>query len=273
MKTQTRNQFFAFLMLAITSLLFAACDTENGTGTPMENPMVQSGDHQLFTVKSGVGPVTVLFEAGMGNNYQVWNQELTLAKTGAFAQTIAYNRAGYAPSGIGSAPRNMPEIVEDLHQVITQKVRTSKLVLVGHSWGGAIIRAYAVKYPGKVDGLVFIDPTHEDFLDFNQSHEDELVKSWGQAPGFEEAEQFLEGIQYISSLNNLPDLPVRVLTAMKTNPNINSEDRQRWFNAHAHLGEGVSDFQHVGLENSDHYIQLEDPETVIQTIKDLVENL
>ena len=36
------------------------------------------------------------------------------------------------------------------------------LVLVGHSFGGYIIRMYHQAYPGEVSGMVFVDAAHED---------------------------------------------------------------------------------------------------------------
>jgi pimeloyl-ACP methyl ester carboxylesterase len=36
-------------------------------------------------------------------------------------------------------------------------------LLVGHSYGGALVRVFAARYPAEVLGIVLVDPTQEDF--------------------------------------------------------------------------------------------------------------
>ncbi len=262
---KTINHFFHLVIIIV---LVSACKKDKDD--PGNEVMVDVGTFELFTITGGEGTATVVFEAGLGNNYKVWEQENTLENTAEFAQTLAYNRAGYAPSGIGTEARSIEQIVEELDQVIEERLSTDKIYLVGHSWGGPIIRAYAIAHPEKVNGLLFIDPSHEDFKDIDQSDEDELLALLGNSQGKEEAEQLLEGIQYISTLPDLPNIPVTVLTAMKTTPDFSAEDRQSWYDAHDNLGEGISNFKHIAVEDSDHYIQLEKPTLVMDALQELV---
>ena len=61
---------------------------------------------------------------------------------------------------------------EDLDRVIDRFANGRKIILVGHSLGGMIIRDYAIKNPSKVAGILFIDPSHEAFLNPTQAQED-----------------------------------------------------------------------------------------------------
>src|SRR5205807_4571886 len=53
------------------------------------------------------------------------------------------------------------QIVTDLHALLDAIQVDGPLVLVGHSWGGAVIRQYAATSPDVVKGLVFVDASHE----------------------------------------------------------------------------------------------------------------
>ncbi len=201
----------------------------------------------------------------------VWNAKETFENTTLYAQAIAYSRAGYAPSETGNGTRNLQQLQSDLGKIIEVKSDNGKVILVGHSWGGPIIRAYAIENPDKVEGLIFIDPTHEAFKNFEQSDENDLVNSWGSGPGLEEAKQFYEGMQYLATLPNLPDVPVTVLTGMD-NADMSAEERQNWYDAHEQLGEGISNFTHIGAENSGHYVMIDQPQLVLDAIRAMVEN-
>ncbi len=253
------------IVIFITAI---GCDKDNDLQVTEE--MVDVGGYELFTLSEGEGENTVVFESGLGNDCSVWLGEKTFQNTSEFAQVIAYNRAGYAPSETGTVPRDLEQLQTDLGEIIELKAQNDKVVLVGHSWGGPIIRAYAVLHPEKVAGIVFIDPSHEELKDFDQSDEDELVNVIGNGLGLAEAEQLLEGIQYISDLPNLPDVPVTVLTGMN-NTDMSAEERQNWYDAHEQLGEGVSDFKHIAAENSGHYVMVDEPQLVLDAIREIVE--
>jgi pimeloyl-ACP methyl ester carboxylesterase len=77
-----------------------------------------------------------------------------------FARACSYDRAGLAWSEASTTPRLMPTLVDELHQVIRHANLPAPLVLVGHSFGGLVIRAFARAYPSEVGGLVFVDTLH-----------------------------------------------------------------------------------------------------------------
>ena len=51
-------------------------------------------------------------------------------------------------------------IAAELHALLTAAEVPPPYVLVGHSFGGLTIRAYAASHPEDVAGLVFVDPAH-----------------------------------------------------------------------------------------------------------------
>ncbi len=48
--------------------------------------------------------------------------------------------------------------LQDLHEIITQKIKTEKVILIGHSFGANIVNHYAARHPALVDKLVFSSP-------------------------------------------------------------------------------------------------------------------
>lgn len=104
----------------------------------------------------GAGPL-VVFEAGMSAPAATWVH--TQREVSAHARTLSYDRAGYGGSDVDPADRTLERIVDDLTAVLDAVGESAPLVLVGHSWGGPVLRVFAERHPHRVAGLVFVDAT------------------------------------------------------------------------------------------------------------------
>ena len=78
---------------------------------------------------------------------------------------LRYSRAGHDASTYSLRPKNFVAIVDELEAVIGAAGVPDGFVLLGHSFGGLIIRAFAARHPDRVAGLLSIDPTFEDYLE------------------------------------------------------------------------------------------------------------
>lgn len=105
---------------------------------------------------AGDGPL-VVFEAGMSAPAASWVH--TQREVSASARTLSYDRAGYGGSDRDPQERTLERIVDDLTLLLDALGEVSPVVLVGHSWGGPIVRLFAHRHPERVAGLVFIDAT------------------------------------------------------------------------------------------------------------------
>jgi long-chain acyl-CoA synthetase len=97
---------------------------------------------------------TFVFIHGFGGQAEQWHYQMQM-----FAvenRVIALDLRGH---GLSDKPRDgydMPQILEDLETALTLLKVKGKIVLVGHSFGGAVVTEYAVKHPDRVERLVII---------------------------------------------------------------------------------------------------------------------
>ena len=86
---------------------------------------------------------------------------MVLPAVAKFTRGCAYDRAGLGWSDVPSCPRRFARILDELDTVVQQVGIGEACVLVGHSFGSLVVRAYGARHPGRVAGLVLIDPPTE----------------------------------------------------------------------------------------------------------------
>lgn len=123
---------------------------------------------RLRTVTAGdaEGPL-VLFESGMGGPAAEW---LAVQRSiSRKARTLAYDRAGYGGSDVDTHERTLDRIVDDLAAMLDALSENGPLVIVGHSWGGAIATVFADRYPERLAALVLVEGTPALAIDAGQA--------------------------------------------------------------------------------------------------------
>jgi len=99
----------------------------------------------------------VVFESGAGMPLETWDP--ILEKVAAFAPVVAYDRSGTGQSpwdGQSPTPQRANARLKKLLELMGVP---SPIILVGHSWGGALSRYFAGEYPQMVTAILYIDPT------------------------------------------------------------------------------------------------------------------
>lgn len=269
----------SYLLLMLFSCTVNYSCKKNSVGASLKEQHVKLGSRYLATFSiTKNSKYLIIFESGLGDGADVWNQKGLATEISVSSDILLYDRAGYAKSPKADLPRNIQVLANELDSVITKMSENRKVVLVAHSLGGMIIRDYTIKRPGKVAGLLFIDPSHELYNKPTQAEEDFIYNTFNTSYGASfggtmEARDLIEDTYYMQTLPALPNIPVCVLTSMKADASHSVADRQQWFNAHEALKAGVTDFIHISTNTSGHYIMLEQPNLVIDNLKSLLAKL
>jgi pimeloyl-ACP methyl ester carboxylesterase len=129
---------------------------------PPPGRLIDVGGRRLHLVCAGnaAGP-TVVIEAGSGNDSNSWRA--IVERVGRFAAVCAYDRAGLGWSDPAPRPRSFADRAADLHSVLVAGSVAPPYVLVGHSYGGYIVRLFARDHAGQVAGIVLVDASEEGF--------------------------------------------------------------------------------------------------------------
>jgi pimeloyl-ACP methyl ester carboxylesterase len=108
----------------------------------------------------GQGSPTVVIENGLGDFSFDWI--LVQSRVSRFTRVCTYDRAGYAWSDPGPKPRTFAQLNLELRDALTKLGERGPYVLVGHSFGGPVVRNFASIYPKEIVGMVLVDSVHED---------------------------------------------------------------------------------------------------------------
>jgi pimeloyl-ACP methyl ester carboxylesterase len=157
------NAWYVVLSASALLLAGAAAAQSEAPQPPYPPPghMIDIGGWRLHINCTGAdrsSQPTVILEAGLGDFSVEWS--LVQARVSSFARVCSYDRAGDGWSELGPHPRTMHQIVSELHTLLEKAGVRPSYVLVGHSYGGALVRLYAATYPADVAGMVLVDSGH-----------------------------------------------------------------------------------------------------------------
>lgn len=150
-----------FLLVPIAILLSALLYQSAGAVRdrrvyPPPGRILTVGHTKLHLHEQGQGSPVVVFESGIGASSLSW--VVLQPKVAAFTRTVSYDRAGLGWSALSRIPRTVPAMVEELHLLLSRANVSPPYILVGHSFGGLLVRAYASIHPKEIAGLVLVDP-------------------------------------------------------------------------------------------------------------------
>jgi pimeloyl-ACP methyl ester carboxylesterase len=105
--------------------------------------------------ETGFGP-TVVFESGIAATSQNWLR--VQESVAEYARTVSYDRGGLGWSSASPSERTPSNIVRELREMLQKAGIPGPYLLVGHSFGGLVVRRYAALYPDEIAGVVLVDP-------------------------------------------------------------------------------------------------------------------
>ena len=264
--------------------------------------MIDLGDLKLHLDCRGQGSPTVILESGLGGSSLDWAR--VLPDAARITRVCAYDRAGYGWSEMGMLPRTSQQIVGELHALLQAANVEGPYILVGHSFGGFSVRLFASRFPQETAALILVDASHED--QFAQLRDAGLVKRASRTQRSmsgaivpdnlpanlhdiaaelahttkaiitlqSEIRFFQQSADQVRWYSSLPDVSVVVLSRGLKGLRKNVQDKNletvwRSLQDDLFIRRGCS---HLIAESSGHYIQLDDPKLVVNTIQRLVEH-
>jgi pimeloyl-ACP methyl ester carboxylesterase len=111
---------------------------------------------KLYLLEKGLGGPTVLFESGIAATNLNWCH--IQERVSHFTHTASYDRGGLGWSSRARTARTPGNIAVELRAMLQEAGIKPPYILVGHSFGGLVMRRYALAYPEDVAGIVLIDP-------------------------------------------------------------------------------------------------------------------
>ena len=107
--------------------------------------MIDVGGHRLHVTCSGDGRPGVFLESGIAASSLSW--AVVQPAIARFTRVCAYDRAGLGWSDAPATPRTFDRIVDELEKVCGRVSPGEPCILVGHSFGSFVVRAYAMRHP------------------------------------------------------------------------------------------------------------------------------
>ncbi|MFC5551408.1 alpha/beta fold hydrolase [Massilia aerilata] len=267
----------------LAAIVLACCAVVRpGASAPEERIAV--GAWQVQAAEQGSGRYTVIFESGFGTGLESWRK--VAPEVAKSAHVVSYSRAGHGSSDPRPEPRSILESSRELDQLMAAAGLTPPFILVGHSYGGLLARAFALRHPEQVAGMVLVDPADERFnpalrrLDAARAADDDrrfnaLVPARFRAE-YDALKPVLDQGALPPPLNGkLPDVPVVVLTSVQ------QVQKPEFFlqsveavavkrELHADFLRQFSEGSQVLTMRSGHNIQLEEPELVIEAVRKVI---
>jgi len=148
----------------------SAQEPHKDVAPPPLGQLVDIGGRKLHLHCSGKGTPTVIIENGSSGFSIDW--ALVQADVSQSVRVCSYDRAGFAWSDDGPAINTVEQTMDDLHLLLHTASIPPPYVLVGASIGGMYVRAYQRRYPNEVVGMVFVDATPEEDLQYRVNGRD-----------------------------------------------------------------------------------------------------
>jgi pimeloyl-ACP methyl ester carboxylesterase len=239
--------------------------------------IIDLGTHRLHIVCMGQGTPTVVFEAGGGDTSDIWH--LVQPQVAKFTCACSYDRASIGWSEPGPRPRTSLQIVQELRSLLTGAGKEGPYVLVAHSYGGMHTQLFARLHPQEVVGMVLVDSIHEDHYDrvpplIGLEAHDDMVRAASKGEDFEIPDDVLESIKQVRATPPLPDIPILVISAghdWGPKDSTWGKIRAAWIEMHADLASRAIRGRHIIDRESGHRPHIENPQLVIEAIREVVE--
>ncbi|MBB5203262.1 pimeloyl-ACP methyl ester carboxylesterase [Inhella inkyongensis] len=233
---------------------------------------------QLEVLQLGEGQASVVLEAGFATGWSTWRK--VLPGLAPQARLLAYSRAGVGASDPAPTVPTVDDRVRDLEGLLAASKLPPPYVLVGHSYGGLVVRAFAARHPEAVAALVLVDPASETYtpalrkIEPQRADADDAALLQRAPARFKaEYEWVMKALGQGLAIESRPlqQRPTVLLTSIKPEwPDLvafTPAGREVWRQEHARWLAPQRNSLHWVTDVSGHHIQQEEPELVVQAVQ------
>jgi pimeloyl-ACP methyl ester carboxylesterase len=122
---------------------------------PAPGRLIDLGGHWLHLYEKGSG-ASVILESGISASSLNWRRVQN--EVARFAHACSYDRSGLGWSDLCNQPCTPRALARQLHVLLQAAQVPAPYILVGHSFGALIVRAFATEFRNESAGLVLVDP-------------------------------------------------------------------------------------------------------------------
>jgi len=254
-----------------------------------DGPRLRISGRQLAFCRMGSKSPTVIFETGLGAESSEWSPiQKSIAST---TLTFRYDRVGRGRSDPADHIRTAEDMVGDLRSLLRVAGVPGPYILVGHSFGGLLMRLFAHWYRDEVSALVLVDAMNEAQFDVIGSALPPVAPDdppalqgfrkfwcggWKDPQSTAEKIDFAECFRQISEVQSLGQLPVRIISAGTAinSPFLPAHARPAlqasWNHLQSQFLQISSDARQTFALQSGHFVQRDAPEVITETIRELI---
>jgi pimeloyl-ACP methyl ester carboxylesterase len=239
---------------------------------------IDVGGRRLYVECLGSGSPTVVLEAGFGGASQGWTR--VLPELARITRTCAYDRAGLGASDAIPGVHDAGDEIHDLERLLDRAHIKPPYVLVGHSYGGLLVRLFAHAHPDQTGGVVLVDALGRDaYRRWLAAWPKSLAPTQRRAL----AKPVDHGVDVRASaaldnrIRSLGDKPLVVITAGRERelftgvpPILYRRGLRLWRVMQTELAGLSSDHAHVVALRSDHFVQDQQPPVVVRAVRAVV---
>ncbi|MCA0987522.1 alpha/beta fold hydrolase [Guptibacillus algicola] len=224
-----------------------------------------------YEIEDNDHEVTIVFESGYGWSLDNWDP---VRREGSeFANLFFYDRNGVGESERSDISKDSLQSAINLKKLLLKAEVYPPFLLIGHSYGGVIVRLFANLYPELVSGVILLDSVHEDQNHqmvplFDHEVQQEYLEQFHVEATLTEFEESLEQVRG----SDLSSVPLVVMTG-GTQPHHTSASMRKWMDFQRKLKELSTDSKHVFVEEAGHAIHHDDPQAVLKVVRDMVEGI
>jgi pimeloyl-ACP methyl ester carboxylesterase len=224
------------------------------------------GGRSLYLKCYGSGSPTVVLEAGFGGSTNNWRE--VQAPLGRTTRTCAYDRAGLGNSLPIPGVHDAGDEINDLQRLLDHARLTPPYVLVGHSYGGLVVRLFANAHPSETAGVVLVES-------MGRNQDRRLLPIWRAQPArvrrllpkpgtnpVEDGVDIIAGEALDAKAGTLGDTPLAVISRGRPDdsgpplpPSARGPADRLWATMQDELGALSSDHVHVIALRSGHFVQ------------------